>query len=376
MKRIILILLCLFCFQTKVAAKEVTVEKIETGFSSTKTNASSMTFTAPLYQLFVEGRIAYCIEPGVSLKEQTYQSSTDFNDIGVSTDTRREMELIAYYGYQYQGHESIEYYMATQELLWEKMGATGISFADQYGNPIEVNSYKEDILYRMSQHHAFPSFAFKEYKVKVGETLTLRDENYALPNYQLKGKEGTIDGDFFITKQDTEEEKQYLFESKRNYDTSFVYVSTNSQKVAVFELSDTDISAFSIKVKSELDRGKIVLTKIDTDSNTLLENAEFGLYDLENNLITKGITGKDGILTFEKIPYGKYYLKELKAPKGYLKNEEVIFVEINEKENKVQIANKKYEMPITGNIDRNYYKASLTFLLVGAGLLYAYKKAY
>lgn len=377
MKKIILCIVCLLCLHTPIyAAETVSVEKVPTGLYSMKTSAAGKTFKAPLYKLFVQDRVAYCIEPGVTLQDQDYTVGTDFSQMGISDETRKEMELIAHYGYQYPGHETTEYYMATQELIWEKMGATHITYLDAGDNPLNVDSFKHDILRFIEHHNELPSFAFTEHTIPLNEELELTDTHHVLYKYQLKDGQGKIEGDSFKVIHPEEKSKEYLFESKKQYDVSLAYYANHSQKVATFTLSDDTISAFSVKVISQREKGNLHLKKIDALDEKALTGAEFSLYDIENHFIMKGKTGLDGTLLWENIPYGKYYLKETKAPKGYLKQEDFIFVTVDKEQNTVEVRNQKYEMPITSNIDIKYHKASIGLLLVGIGCFYVSKKAY
>ncbi|MDT2848235.1 SpaA isopeptide-forming pilin-related protein [Vagococcus carniphilus] len=73
------------------------------------------------------------------------------------------------------------------------------------------------------------------------------------------------------------------------------------------------------KDKGEPVKGSVILRKFDaSDSNKLLQGAEFSLYRSTGELIDEGlITDEAGILTKKNLVVGDYYFKETKAPKGY-----------------------------------------------------------
>ena len=50
-----------------------------------------------------------------------YSSTNDWNITGLNNDVKRYIRLLAYYGYDYEGHNTMKYYLATQELIWEKI---------------------------------------------------------------------------------------------------------------------------------------------------------------------------------------------------------------------------------------------------------------
>ena len=76
-------------------------------------------FYAQRYTL--NGETAYCIEPAVAINTEVYSSTEDFNISGLSTEVKRYIRLVAYYGYDYQGHQTMNYYLAAQELMWERI---------------------------------------------------------------------------------------------------------------------------------------------------------------------------------------------------------------------------------------------------------------
>ena len=61
----------------------------------------------------------------------------------------------------------------------------------------------------------------------------------------------------------------------------------------------------------------VELKKVDQDCN-VLAGAEYALINEFGEQIMTAVSDVNGILTFEKVPYGKYTVKELSAPEGYL----------------------------------------------------------
>lgn len=69
--------------------------------------------------------------------------------------------------------------------------------------------------------------------------------------------------------------------------------------------------------------------KVDGVESDLM-GAKFGLYRDEacEDLITSGTTDNQGDLTFGRLTYGTYYVKEIEAPNGYIKDDKVYKVEL------------------------------------------------
>jgi len=79
----------------------------------------------------------------------------------------------------------------------------------------------------------------------------------------------------------------------------------------------------------------IKLVKVDANTKeTIKDKFAFGIYeDVECTKLIKEIEAnkEDGTVLFSDLRYGNYYIKEIKAPKGYVLSDKVIKVEINDK---------------------------------------------
>ncbi len=75
--------------------------------------------------------------------------------------------------------------------------------------------------------------------------------------------------------------------------------------------------------------GSITIAKIDKDDERL-EGAKLGLFDQNGNKIAEAVSGEDGVVVFDKLPGGKYTVKELEAPEGFKPIEAELEVELTE----------------------------------------------
>ncbi|MDT2829303.1 SpaA isopeptide-forming pilin-related protein [Vagococcus carniphilus] len=79
------------------------------------------------------------------------------------------------------------------------------------------------------------------------------------------------------------------------------------------------VAEISLKNKKEVVQlGKIKLLKLEDGSNLPLKDAEFSLYDQNKQLIQTKVTSDKGEINFDKLPFGQYFLKETKAPSGFV----------------------------------------------------------
>ncbi|MGY3704076.1 hypothetical protein BW731_03815 [Vagococcus martis] len=95
--------------------------------------------------------------------------------------------------------------------------------------------------------------------------------------------------------------------------------------------------------------GSLTINKVDADNNKVLSGAKFELKKSDGTLTYSLTTNDKGVATLDKIPLGKYELKEVKAPSGY---------ELLDKSVDVMITNSNYK--ITKTIKNSKQKGSIT----------------
>lgn len=73
----------------------------------------------------------------------------------------------------------------------------------------------------------------------------------------------------------------------------------------------------------------VKLKKVDQDGN-ILPGAEYALINEFGEQMMTAVSDANGIITFERVPYGKYKVKELSAPEGYLLSKEITEITIDD----------------------------------------------
>lgn len=105
------------------------------------------------------------------------------------------------------------------------------------------------------------------------------------------------------------------------------------------------------EVENKIIRGSIKGLKIDNETKENIEGALFGLFNInetkftEETAILTSESNKEGIFTFENVPYGKYIVRELKPAEGYLPNEENYQVTISNNEEIIEITVENDKIP-------------------------------
>lgn len=74
---------------------------------------------------------------------------------------------------------------------------------------------------------------------------------------------------------------------------------------------------------------EILIKKVD-QNGAALQGADFGLYNASGKLVMTAVSDTEGMVRFTGAEYGKYTIRELSAPDGYLLNRDVISITIDE----------------------------------------------
>lgn len=91
--------------------------------------------------------------------------------------------------------------------------------------------------------------------------------------------------------------------------------------------TDTTVAIDKTEIQNTKATADLTFTKTTT-SGTALAGAEFGLYNEAGTLINTTKSDGSGNVKFEAVEYGKYTIKELNAPSGYIKSDVVLQAEV------------------------------------------------
>ena len=170
--------------------------------------------------------------------------------------------------------------------------------------------------------------------------------------------------------QEIATDESYMLNGEK-YLVNFEYMGQEQTTV------DIDCGTFDNKLK----RGSVSGKKVD-EKNEPLEKAVFGLFSSDTKEFTaeKALltteSDKDGQFGFTDIPYGKYIVKEIAAPTGYILSEKQYDVNISEDGDSVEITAEnvpitinKTSPPPTGDTGRS--PLGLVMIIVGlCGVFY------
>lgn len=230
---------------------------------------------------FMDGHIAYCLEPFEIVGKTYYENSEYLSRFDESTI--EYFELVAYYGYNSE-RNSIYYYMAAQEIIWEKiMGGdyvywtTGI---DGTGDIINIDSYKNEILDNVNRFYLRPSFEENLYSFPFFDEMVIYDSNNVFKDYnsyQYEGNNQVIKNDKGFKIIILEEGKQVINYSKtlKTDNSTIVYTGTGNQTLASFGINKT-ISG-KVYIFGQPYSTRINLIFYDNKTKEKIDNVDFNI---------------------------------------------------------------------------------------------------
>ena len=159
---------------------------------------------------------------------------------------------------------------------------------------------------------------FDENKNYIKEATTDKDGK-AIFNNLSKGK-------YFI--KEVSNDKKFVLDD--NYYEANLNVNENNRIIDIF-----------LELENKLKKGNLKIKKIDFDTKIPIKDTEFIIMK-DEKIIYQGKTNADGIIELNDLVYGIYKIKEVIASNGYLLNEMIYEVKIDD-ENKdvyIEIENK------------------------------------
>lgn len=138
----------------------------------------------------------------------------------------------------------------------------------------------------------------------------------------------------FYAKEIATDNHYILSDTKHEFDT---YYKGQETEVININLNNGE------PIINEFIYGTIKGLKIDRETEKTIEGALFGLFSsdetefTEDNALLTALTDKDGIFTFEDIPYGNWILKELQPAENYLPSDDIHHIIVSKNEQIIEI---------------------------------------
>ena len=333
----------------------ITYERINGAYFYIVDNNTGAVDTNHVTKFYMNGKIAYCIEPMTDINSKIYNSG-NWGNTTLSAEQRHFIELVGHFGMEYAGHNTDRYWLATQELIWEKVKNVSAKFttsANGTGSEIDLTKEKNEILALAKKYDTKPDFGTDKIEGNIGDTITLSDKNNVLDGYDIvysgNHKVEKNGNELTITLNSASIDTTNIKFVRKDYDreTTIIYYQGNSQKLATIRLSDPTSKNVTLKSNG----AKVEINKKGEQFNPnngnykydtiKLPNTVFALYanedikDANGNVIYKKYqlvdtltTDENGQAILSDLYFGKYFLIEMETSLNHLINVERYYFEI------------------------------------------------
>jgi len=338
--------------------------------------------SAQYHTYTMNGKVVYCIEPGVDITLHSYVGYDGLVASPYSEATNKKIELIGHYGYDYPGHQTLRYRMATQSLIWEETGGQIVEFwteASGWGDFINLNYERNEIMKLVNSHYNKPSFNGATINAVVGQEFKITDTNGLLSEYEIYNSNNfqvRIDGNnIYATPLTTGNLNLSVVRKHYDNNTTIVFHGTDggSQKMGYFRFSDPVVASVNVNVVG----GKVKINKVDSETNSCkaqgqatLVGAKYNIIDSNGNIVDTLTIGSDCSATSKNLPLGTYTIKEKSPSTGYQLDESTYTISVNSSDTfsvvvKENIIKSKIKIN-KGDSETNSCKAQGQATLVGA----------
>ena len=334
---------------------------------------SSLGSGSALYHVkYVNGALAYCIQPGVrsdDSRNYVQGSSGCWYNLPASVQSGIALALAcgypsAEYGTAYGDSNSsdivnAEKWAATQAVIWDLIC--------EYRSPYDYRSWGSSPFYNCVDTSRYPTFAlwyseivdamqsatdipsFAATSSRWCDTIELTkdssgnysasvtDSNGVLSDFNFASNSGN--GITFSQRGNTLTITATA-EAAKGLSTEKTYSATGSaygidpdeavlcwydstgkyQSLASYTGTGLDPVRAYIKIKATVteDKGSLTINKTDADTGKALAGVTYRLFDSAGNKIADTTTGTGGKAVFSDLPLGSYTYQEISAPEGYV----------------------------------------------------------
>lgn len=226
---------------------------------------------------------------------------------------------------------------------------------------ITVDGKNKELKYELvdEEINAFVKIIKKDYE--TNETIKQKGIKFKIKNldkneYICENKECTYETNeegYIITSERLK--GNLLIEECKQYLNGYIW---NKEKIKIF-IGDKIIDTYTIEFKNKRVKGQIKILK--QGENELLENVKFNLYAKDNIIINNKIiykkneliitktTNKEGIIIFDNLELGNYYIKEIETNNNYILDDKEYEISLKYKDEETSIIKEYMEI-------KNYLK--------------------
>lgn len=313
--------------------------------------------------------LAYCIQPGVKMSDDAYDEYEQYNDkFFIDEAKMQKVRLIARYGYLYKNHTDINWYVASQFMIWHAVMPTtwDIYFVDSNNNRIDLFKEEIDEINNLiSQHHDSPNID-STYEFNYLDDIVIEDDNYIIENYKFSS--GSILGNKLVI-SDVLEPGDYSYHLNIIDNTKPLFYN---HPVGQDLFTRGEVYTSSVEFTIHITAGKVKIN--ECDEKTFKEVMIGGTYEIldQDDFVVDTITCLEGEECLSKIlPIGYYKIRVKDLGDDYEINDTIYDVEVTDngvseiplcslkKDKPINIVNINNTNIVTNNNISNIYNLSI-----------------
>ena len=277
---------------------------------------------------YMDNAPTFCVEPHVETNYgYEYRESWNWDDTRLSASLKDKVVQISYYGWWYTGHQTNNYRLATQAMIWEAVtnSPEGYYTYNDSGARYDISAERKEIKRLIEEHNKKPSFNGTTSNLNLGQSKVLTDSNNVLANFKVASCtncNATINGNKLTINPTGIGNYQVNLEKKSEaYDRPTIYYISDYYQNQILT---GNIDSVTSSVSGVVSGGKLTLRKYDADNKSCkaqnggsLVGAVYKLYKEDGTFIKDLTIGSDCTASASNLEIARYYVQESKAGKNY-----------------------------------------------------------
>lgn len=321
-KRVLTIAVFIFLGMSRVSAITPTVEYVD-GIYSNRISDSKI-YSGQLGFIVLDGKILYCLDPYLIV-------GTDYsitNNSSLSEENKQYFELVSSYVEDKVNNRNVYYYMAAQELIWEKIIGDRVYWTTEKNGSteIDITDYKEEIKNYIHNFYQKPSFDDSIIYGDYSKEIILEDTNKVLNNYEVVGGNAKIVNNSLYISVVSPDIEEIQLVRKKNGSNSIYYYSSNHQSLAY--LSGNLQVESSIKIKTNhYEAVKLKIEFYDRGYNIPVNGEiKFKIHNIDTDEYSDELTTSNGIYNSDfTLQKGHYEIILINVPREFYIDNPYIF---------------------------------------------------
>lgn len=327
-KKVLFFLALFFIFSCSINALEPSIEYQDNIYSNRISD--NETYSGKLGYIVMNGRVVYCLDPYKIIGNSYIQDNSYFNNMNKEDLTY--MIAIANIADSEVQNRNIYYYMAAQELIWDRIIGEGKIFwttgKNGTGERINIERYKNEI--KSNLNLTKPSFDGYTVTSNFRTIMTLDDKNDVLSQYDITGDNKNLiskyKNNLYIKITSSQTDTIKLVKKVGNGEAKFYHSDTN-QNLADLASQYEIVSNVLVKANNEYNED-INLNFVDINTlNLVKDNIYFKIKNLDTNTYILDTYTSNGCYLYNFVQ-GKYMVEVYDVSDNYLLTN--ISFEVNE----------------------------------------------